>query len=151
MPSNNFNNQSRERQQNNNSNNQESEVQQKYSGILNENIAVRILNDKDGKELFKYAEEIGEKIAQNISVSQIRKIFSEVKKLNNCDDWEFRLKLIRAQIGYTAGRFNKIDEIKGLKKDLFTLIDKVEEEKHLKNFINFFEAVIAYHRAYGGN
>lgn len=41
-----------------------------YDGILNKEIAKKILNDKEGKELFYYAEEIGKKLAKcSISVS----------------------------------------------------------------------------------
>lgn len=62
------------------------------------------------------------------------------------------MRLIRAQIGYTYGRFSKQKGMKGFRNDLFVLIDSVldGENIQLKNFVNFFEAVIAYHRANEG-
>ncbi|QCX34075.1 type III-A CRISPR-associated protein Csm2 [Caloramator sp. E03] len=115
--------------------------------------AQKVLNleDKDGKELFRFAEELGKKIKEDVSVSQIRKIYSEIKKLEYDDkgDYKYKLRLIKAQIGYTAGRFTKLRD---LKEYLYLLIDVVLEgnKEHLKRFKDFFEAVIAYHRAYGG-
>ncbi|MCX7694733.1 MAG: type III-A CRISPR-associated protein Csm2 [Caloramator sp.] len=148
MPSNNFNNQSRERQQNNNSNNQ--------TDILNAQIAAKLLDSKqdaDGNLLFEMAEKVGRKIKDDgVTVSQIRKIYSEVKKLEYDEkgDYKYNLRLIKAQIGYTAGRFSKLKTFKNV-FDVLIAETLKGQKNELKRFKDFFEAVIAYHRAFGGN
>jgi len=118
--------------------------------------APKLLNpqqDPNGKLLFEYAEKVGKKIRYDgVTVSQIRKIYSEVKKLkyDAKGEYQYNLRLIKAQIGYTAGRFSRL---KNFKNVFDILIQETVNggEAELKRFKDFFEAVIAYHRAYGGN
>lgn len=106
--------------------------------------------DPNGNELFYCAENVGLLLRKkDISVSQIRKVFNEAMKIEYDDEGPYRLKMLKAGIAYTAGRFGKkMDEFKLI---FSTAIDLAEKDADsLKRFKDFFEAVIAYHRAYGG-
>ncbi|MBZ4663997.1 MAG: csm2 [Caloramator sp.] len=142
------NNQNKGKQQNNIPNNQEN--------ILNAQTASILLNpqkDADGKLLFEIAEKVGKRIKDDgVTVSQIRKIYSEVRKLEYDEkrEYQYNLRLIKAQIGYTAGRFSKLKNFKNV-FDILIQETLKGDKTELKRFKDFFEAVIAYHKAYGGN
>lgn len=120
------------------------------------NDAAKILRkeeDRYGEMLFEYAEKVGKKAKEDrITVSQIRKIFSEVKKLEYDEEgnYRYRLRIVKSQMAYTAGRFSNLKDFRNI---FNVLIDETLKggEEELKRFKNFFEAVIAYHRAYGGS
>ena len=129
------------------------DYQQKYSGS---NLA-KIL-DGDAQLLVKTAE----KIARNellrgsakVSTSQIRNIFGTVKKLEmkSSEDPIPELVLLKPKLAYVAGRHDKIDGLKCLRDVLSRAIDLVAEKKErFPNFCKFFEAILAYHKAEGGN
>ncbi|CCJ34759.1 MULTISPECIES: type III-A CRISPR-associated protein Csm2 [Caloramator] len=121
---------------------------------INVNDAQSILNPRDagGEMLFRKAEEIGrELVDKKVSMSQIRKLFSEIKKIeyDAQKNYQYKLRLLKAQIGYTSGRFR---EFSYFKESFYNLIDKTLSggEAELKRFKDFFEATIAYFRAFGG-
>ena len=83
-----------------------------------------------------------------ITTSQLRNVFSKVKNINDCSE----LYTLRPKLAYVSGRADK-DEMKTLLFLLDELLIKVSEQKQLeqlKQFKNFFEAVIAYHKYFGG-
>lgn len=108
----------------------------------------------NSEKMVKDAEELGKHLGGGLSTSQIRNIFSEVKNMRKFD--RNRLNLLRPKLAYTAGRHGKIirGELTGpivdLQKILDDAIKQVDDDTKFKNFKNFFEAVLAYHRYYGG-
>ena len=100
-------------------------------------------------ELFlNLTEEFGKKYSRNISTSQIRAIFTSVKRLS--DDFSVskkELNLLRPKLAYQKGRFPALEP---LTQVLDHLIKNVNNDSTLKEFKEFFEAIIAYHKAYGG-
>jgi len=112
-------------------------------------IAMDTERDKDGDELFRCAEELGKYFARRISVSQLRKVYSDTRKIKFNQEGKYELKIIKAMLGYTAGRFRDMREF----KEIFDVaIDEAQkDENRFKRFMDFFQAVIAYHRAHGGN
>lgn len=121
---------------------------------INNNEAQNILNSRDagGEMLFRKAEEMGrELVDKKVSMSQIRKLFSEIKKIEYDEkkEYQYKLRLLKAQIGYTSGRFK---EFSNFKESFYNLIDQTLRggEVELKRFKDFFEATVAYFRAYGG-
>jgi len=92
------------------------------------------------------------KIKDIITTSQLRNIFSEVKKINAKKIPE--LKMLRVRLAYVAGRSETTNKDKNkLIQDFYynldLLIKKVNKD-NLENFKDFFEAIIAYHKYYGG-
>jgi CRISPR type III-A-associated protein Csm2 len=87
---------------------------------------------------------------KGISSSQIRNLYSKAQKADTIGE----LKMLRPKLAYTLAR---TDKKKTGAKDIIMLIDyciqkltiseqKGENEKNLKGFMNFFEALVAYHR-----
>jgi len=104
----------------------------------------RIL-DGDVEELNNYASEKGRELKDGLSTSQIRSVLDEIQRMGKYD--KRKLHLLRPKLAYAAGRH------KGRVRDLQELVDeaiKLTDESNFENFRNFIEAIVAYHRYYGG-
>lgn len=119
--------------------------------------------DESGKELVDYANQLGERLVHNeLKRSQIRTIFTEARQIEA--KWHQggthqgealrRLMMLKPKLAYQAKREKSVSE---LKDTLSTAIDEVEKAPLDKRdaafirFMNLFEAILAYHRAHGGN
>lgn len=119
---------------------------------------VKILDGIDPQKLVQVAEEIARDQLlggrEKVTTSQIRNIYGTVKMLEGkgpSDDVLFKLILLKPKLAYAAGRHDKIPGMQVLRKVLSDCIDLVYEKKErFKNFCNFFEAILAYHKAEGG-
>lgn len=83
--------------------------------------------------------------SDNITASQLRNIFSVAKKAKKKED----LFVMRPKIAYAYGRAEKSE----LKKLLFFLdkqIQNIVDDSDVKKFQELFEAIVAYHKYYGG-
>lgn len=106
---------------------------------------------KGGEPLVKAAENLGRKLARKLKTAQIRKVYSAVKKIQMSGEFNRNrndLILLKPKLAYAAAR-NK--DVEGLKVALTEAIDYVDNDDKFKNFVDFFEAILAYHRAYGGD
>lgn len=105
--------------------------------------------EKGGEPLVTAAESLGQKLARNLKTSQIRKVYGAVKKIQMSD--EFRqndLIMLKPKLAYAAARN---DAVMDLKEALTQAIDQVgDDPQKFKNFVDFFEATLAYHKAAGG-
>lgn len=126
--------------------------------------------DGEAKVLVATAQEIADQMViikngkvdknKSVSTSQIRNIFGTIKKTelslsqDNVDEKYASLLLLKPKLAYVNGRHNKDG-----KKSSFTVmvscltyaIDILQgKPERMKNFFNFFEAILAYHRAKGG-
>lgn len=124
----------------------------------------RIITDPKATELtVKYAEEQGKFFAQEpkkLSTSQIRAIFDEVRQIEALWSQDTaqairRLSLLKPKMQYRAKKEG--GKVADLVKVLEASVNEVlkgsdEKEKHVyfRNFVDFFEAILAYHRAAGG-
>ena len=57
------------------------------------------------------------------------------------------LVMLKPKLAYAAARNREVTD---LKDALTQAIDQVDDEKKFKNFVDFFEATLAYHKAAGG-
>jgi len=117
----------------------------------------KIITDPQATELLvTWADHIGEALARQLSTSQIRSIFGEVRRIEA--DWEQNperasrnLLLLKPKMAYRA----KKERGKGVEELVSVLSPAVEyvgkDGQRLRHFIDFFEAILAYHKAYGGN
>ncbi len=112
---------------------------------------VRKVLGGDTKELNAYAEELAKfyleprKESERLTTSQIRNILDEIQRMRQFD--ETKLHLLRPKLAYVAGRHG------GRVKDFQKLLDstiRLTNKENFKNFKNFVEAIVAYHRYYGG-
>ena len=116
--------------------------------------------DGDMRALVDHAEKIArdELLADRhnkVTTSQIRNIFGMVKRLemNREDPAAYQqLILIKPKLAYIAGRHDKVSGLKYLRNVLGKAIDLVGVDTvRFQNFCRFFEAILAYHKAHGGN
>lgn len=81
----------------------------------------------------------------DLSASQLRNIFFDVRKVQTVSE----LYPLRPKLAYAAGRSEK-DTVKEVMQLFDDLMAKVKTESELKSFQEFFEAIVAYHKFYGG-
>jgi len=102
------------------------------------------------ENFINYSDQFG-KLCKNkrISTSQIRAIFQKVKRLpDNYETSRNDLNLLRPKLAYQTGRYS---QLRPLKEIIDTLIKEINNDETLKGFKEFFEAIIAYHKSYGGD
>ena len=122
----------------------------------------RIVVEGDAKLLTEKAETIGTKLARQLKLTtaQIRNVFGTVRQIEM--NWGPRateqqqrnaarqLILLKPKLVYQAkrGRGKGVQELANV---LIPAIDLVGEERdRFQNFLDFFEAILAYHTAEGG-
>ncbi len=114
------------------------------------------------------AEQIGRRLARDVTTSQIRNIFGTVRAIEQdvktIDDdkplplaVQRELQMLRPKLAYQYGRVQGRDDDSGkaamgaLTKILSDSIGLVgADTRRFRNFVDFFEAILAYHRRYGG-
>lgn len=101
------------------------------------------------------------KLIPQISTSQIRKFLSAVNKINNkikyqndsdilSEDIVAEIAYMRVQFAYIVGKNNN-DSLKKLHKELDKAIIEIKNSKSkFINFARYVEAIVAYHKFYGG-
>lgn len=107
----------------------------------------------DATKLVEVAERLGREMEQRgLSTSQIRNVFGEVKRLEMrpFDEQSARqLLLLKPRLAYQAGRHG--GAVQALAEILSKAVDRVgADPRRFSNFVEFFEAILAYHRAEGG-
>lgn len=119
----------------------------------------RWLTEKIDADAIKFTEDFGKYLnSQQFTTAQIRKIYGEVKMLQQ-KGWEgdktlTALLLLKPKLSYSAKRIDKKCAWQ-FKEFLSTGIDviyttKANQAQSFENFVNLFEAILAYHRASGG-
>jgi CRISPR-associated protein Csm2 len=118
-----------------------------------------IIQDEGSAEtLVKWAEKIGEALARQLATSQIRAIFGEVRRIEG--EWKNKdraeqanrqLILLKPKMAYRA-RKERGRGVQELVDVLTPAIDQVDgKADNFTRFVDFFEAILAYHKAHGGN
>ncbi len=130
-----------------------------------------IITEPGGAEtLVQEADRLGKELEQRgLSTSQIRAIFGEVRQIQA--EWSMgdtqrakalrKLILLKPKMAYRAQRErnrNRNKAVNTLVKVLDPAVDLVVREKdpgkqdeNFQRFVEFFEAILAYHKAHGGN
>ena len=120
------------------------------------------------RALTETAEKIGEALANDVTTSQIRNIFGtvrmieqEVKTLEDDKPLPIRvqrnLQMLRPKLAYQYGRVQGRDDDrkKAAMGALTSILSQAialvgSDVRRFRNFMDFFEAILAYHRRYGG-
>jgi len=105
----------------------------------------------DTVQLVKVAEELGRHLkGRGLSTSQIRSVFGLVKKMEREKPFnKDELILLKPKLAYAAARHPR--QVGDLKDVLTMAIDAVgDDDARFRCFVDFFEAILAYHRAAGG-
>ena len=106
--------------------------------------------EEGGEALVTAAEDLGNRLEnRQLKTAQIRKVYGAVKKIQMSDVFRRNeLIMLKPKLAYAAARNNEVTD---LKDALTQAIDRVgDDPQRFKNFVDFFEATLAYHRAAGG-
>jgi CRISPR-associated protein Csm2 len=115
---------------------------------LNDEKIKIILSKSDINKFIEYAEDFG-RDCRKMTTSQIRNIFDSVKKLKSFEESNEELQMLRPKLAYAKGKDHK-HALDNFQRVMDRLIKSIDSNEKMKNFVDFFEATIAYHRAYGG-
>jgi CRISPR-associated protein Csm2 len=121
-----------------------------------------IIVDGDAEVLVRQAEALGRQLARPLTTSQIRNVFGTVRRIEM--KWPdaagdepagaaYRdLVLLKPKLAYQEKRERgKGQGVKMLREVLDPAIDLVQGKRdRFQNFVDFFEAILAYHKAHGG-
>jgi CRISPR type III-A-associated protein Csm2 len=101
---------------------------------------------KDVKEIQNWGHFLADG-KDGVKTSQLRKFFGAVKKIQaDFENSKGEIVLLNPKLAYAVGR-NRSSKIKELYQLLSPLIDDIKEDKKkFKNFVNVFEAIVAYHK-----
>ena len=101
----------------------------------------------------EFAEQIGKFMADNnLTNSKIRSVYGEMKRIQmgDFDKEKASFYLLRPKVAYALGRDKDNRGLQMFKKMFDECALNVTDKKSFLNFCNVFEAVLAYHKAYGG-
>lgn len=101
-----------------------------------------------------WGEKLG-KASARVAASQIRNIFSKVRQIEmywpadvEVDQAGMReLILLKPKLRYQTARKNELEDLAQL---LIRAINEVQNRTQFQRFADFFEAILAYHKAAGG-
>jgi CRISPR-associated protein Csm2 len=103
---------------------------------------------------------LGKQLAEKrLTTSQIRQVFTKLKAIEAKGyhhDQKIEFMMLKPFLAYAAGRQNN-DGLREFKERMTCGIETViggdiaGEAQRFKNFCKLFEAVLAYHKAHGGN
>lgn len=99
----------------------------------------------------------------SLKSSQIRKFYGEVKRIqtHGINKNKMAFKMLKPKLAYAVGRQKGNDHVKinSFYQVISQAMDAVEIDKadspdelnfRFKNFVNLFEAIVAYHKYHGG-
>lgn len=104
-------------------------------------------------DMVKYTEEAGRFMANNgLTNSKIRSIYGEIKRIQmgKYNEEKAAFILLRPKVAYAHGRDNDNKGLTLFKRIFDNAANHVRDQKSFNNFCNFFEAILAYHKAFGG-
>ena len=105
---------------------------------------------KEGREVEFEVEEV------KLTTSQLRKFFGEVKRQQTIGYNESSFILLKPKLAYAVGRvkdgkkYYKIEDLYNVLSNAIDIVASPEtkdKEKAFRNFIAFFEAIVAYHKS----
>lgn len=122
--------------------------------ILDQLRDVNSLIDWEKEKLIEAGELMGEYFSDKVATHQVRKIFSEIKRLKmelqtrgKSSFDKGKVLLLIPKLAYLAGRVNGL---KPYKKVMEELIKRVNSPEDFLVLADFSDAFLAYHKFYGG-
>lgn len=118
-----------------------------------------IIQEGDANLLVNVAEDIGKGLARQLTTSQIRNVFGTVRQiemswspqadLEEQQEASRQLLLLKPKLAYQARR----ERGKGMEQLTQVLVPAIDlvgtDRKNFLRFVEFFEAILAYHTAHG--
>ena len=106
------------------------------------------------EEMVSFAERCGQELVNGgLTNSKIRSIYGEIKRIQGVKDFaksKPSFFLLKPKVAYAYGRERGNAGLKLFKEVFDSAFPYVSDDKTFNNFCNLMEAVLAYHRAFGG-
>lgn len=117
----------------------------------NEEFKEEWISDSISNQTISFCEEFGKFISRDLTTSQIRNVYGELKRIQmkGYENEKTSFLLLKPKMAYAAKRANK----RGVTifKDVFNkAYDIIDNTKKYENFMSVMEAILAYHKAFGG-
>lgn len=130
-----------------------------YKRIIPNDFLSKDYNINDlGKKFVEHCFKANEERKPDVTVSQLRKLLSAVNSIQNrltANPGNYNnneIQYLRIKLAYQAGREDKNKtSLKDMQKDLDPLIKEIRNETDFGKFAMLIEAIVAYHKFYGGN
>jgi len=113
--------------------------------------------DESGKELVEFAKQTAETLVrQNLTRSQIRNIFTEVRQIEAMWDTRKadairRLNMLKPKLAYQTARSASVKHLQEVLSEAITEVENSKDkDRAFGRFMDLFEAILAYHRGSGG-
>jgi len=121
----------------------------------------RIINDpKTADVLVKRAEELGQKlVTERLRMAQARDIFDELRQIESIWLREperalRRLHLLRPKLAYRRARVRELGPLAEVLEravaEVVSAGDAAQRHDRFRRLMEFMEAIVAYHKFYGG-
>jgi CRISPR-associated protein Csm2 len=117
-------------------------------------------NDPSGAELVNFARQTAEQLVKNnLTRSQIRSIFTEVRKIESLwdsrpEDALRRLNMLKPKLDYQTARSEPVRLLRDVLTNAIEAVnaapDAEQRDRRFQRFMDLFEAILAYHRSEGG-
>ncbi len=104
-------------------------------------------------ELVQFAEKIGKAMADGgLTNSKIRSIYGEIKRIQSGEFEKLKSSfyLLKPKVAYALGRDKNNKGLQLFKAVFDKCYADVKDKQTYENFCNFIEAMLAYHKAFGG-
>lgn len=113
----------------------------------------RWITDATTAEMIDYTRNAGKFMAKNdLTNSKIRSIYGEIKRIQmgEFEKEKSSFFLLKPKVAYALGRDDKNQGLKLFKLIFDRCSGDVTNQKSYQNFCGFIEAILAYHKFYGG-
>ena len=135
----------------------EEKIEKAYEDIFSKfdnDIEIKSIDDMNDQSIL-FSEFFGRYLVYlDLSTSQIRNIYGDVMKMKMKGFNFNELLLLKPRLAYTTER-KGTEGSRKFREKIERALDKVifskqNQDKLFQNFANFFEAILAYHRSFGG-
>lgn len=109
------------------------------------------LSQLDSAALVEHADKLGRLLSSELKANQLRRLLTRVNALSVKFAHGFEpddVPLLKVQLAYAAARQRR--SVGALAKVLMPAIDRIHNEEDFRWFARFVEAIVAYHKYYGG-
>lgn len=111
------------------------------------------ITENADKDMIAFCELSGKQMANGrLTNSKIRSIYGEIKRIQmgSYEDGKVSFLLLKPKVAYALARDERNKGLQLFKKIFDDASYHVNDQKSFNNFCDFFEAILAYHKAFGG-